>query len=129
MRKRRKSIIIFVVGCLLGALLEHILNKKVEINQFDIEQLSTPLSGSFTIKNNAIYNNNATLLYDSGSTAERYFEVIPILCLVLTHKETLYTKAQSVKDTWGRRCNVLLFFSSEDDKDFPAISLGVKEGE
>ena len=128
MRKRRKNVIIFVVGCLLGVLLEHILNRKVEVNQIDAKHFSKPPSDSYIIKNNAIFHNNATLLYDSGSTAKRYFEVIPILCWVLTQKETLHTKAQSIKDTWGKRCNVLLFFSSENDKDFPAISLGVKEG-
>jgi len=40
----------------------------------------------------------------------------------------LYTKAVHVRDTWGKKCNKTLFFSSKHDKVLPAIGLPVEEG-
>ena len=40
----------------------------------------------------------------------------------------LAARAKSVKDTRGKRCNMLLFFSSKADSSFPAIGLNVEEG-
>ena len=46
----------------------------------------------------------------------------------MTSPHTLQTKARHVKATWGKRCNVLLFMSSKDDAELPAVGLDVKEG-
>ena len=53
---------------------------------------------------------------------------IRILCWVMTSPENLPIKGKPVKETWGKRCNVLLFMSSKDDPSFPAIGLDVSEG-
>jgi len=33
-----------------------------------------------------------------------------------------------VRDTWMRRCDVMLFMSSEEDKEFPTVGLNVSAG-
>ena len=53
---------------------------------------------------------------------------IRILCWVLTSPDNLPIKGKPVKETWGKRCNVLLFMSSKTDPSFPAIGLNVSEG-
>lgn len=47
---------------------------------------------------------------------------------MLTFPENHETKAKHVKETWGRRCNKLLFFSSLEDMHLPTITLNVTEG-
>lgn len=46
----------------------------------------------------------------------------------MTGPQNLETKARVVKNTWGKRCNILLFMSSEENKEFPTIGLKVQEG-
>ncbi|XP_053376738.1 glycoprotein-N-acetylgalactosamine 3-beta-galactosyltransferase 1-like [Mercenaria mercenaria] len=51
-----------------------------------------------------------------------------ILCWIMTSPENLYKKAVHVKNTWARRCNKSIFFSSEKNESFPVVSLNVAEG-
>ena len=51
-----------------------------------------------------------------------------ILCWIPTSPNNLVERAKSVKDTWGKRCDMLLFFSSTEDATIPVIGLNVKEG-
>ena len=51
-----------------------------------------------------------------------------ILCWIPTSPASLAGRAKSVKDTRGKRCDMLLFFSSKADSGFPAIGLNVEEG-
>ena len=46
----------------------------------------------------------------------------------MTSPGNLHKRASHIRETWGRRCNVLLFVSDEDDPDFPAVGLKVKPG-
>ena len=49
-----------------------------------------------------------------------------ILCLVLTHPGK-QKKAFTVKTTWGKRCNVLLFLSNFDHPKLPIVKVNVSE--
>ena len=61
--------------------------------------------------------------------AEEEQKRIRILCWVMTSPKALPIKGKPVKETWGKRCNIFLFMSSQADSNFPdAIGLNVKEG-
>ncbi|XP_076030184.1 glycoprotein-N-acetylgalactosamine 3-beta-galactosyltransferase 1-like [Oratosquilla oratoria] len=64
---------------------------------------------------------------DSGEE-ENLREKVRVLCWVLTYPKNHRPVAMHVKATWGQRCNKLLFFSSEEDPELPAIKVSQREG-
>lgn len=62
------------------------------------------------------------------SIADKLYKDVRILCWILTSPSSIKLKGQAVKDTWGRRCNKLIFMSSEADPAYPSVNLGVPEG-
>ncbi|XP_061182114.1 glycoprotein-N-acetylgalactosamine 3-beta-galactosyltransferase 1-like [Saccostrea echinata] len=53
---------------------------------------------------------------------------VRVLCWVMTAPKNLDKKATAVKNTWGKRCNKVIFFSSETNTSFPTVGLQVSEG-
>ena len=43
-------------------------------------------------------------------------EKVRVLCWVMTAPDNHDLKAKHVKATWGKRCNILLFMSTEEGK-------------
>ncbi|KAK7008583.1 glycoprotein-N-acetylgalactosamine 3-beta-galactosyltransferase 1 [Biomphalaria glabrata] len=64
----------------------------------------------------------------NDTVAKTLKEKVRVLIWVMTSPSTLDTRAKAVNDTWGPRCNKLLFFSSKADSSFPVIGLNVSEG-
>ena len=65
---------------------------------------------------------------DDDSIAKELAKKVRVLCWVMTSPQNLMKKAAAVKETWAKRCNVMLFMSSVSNSSFPAIGLNVSEG-
>ncbi|XP_025020267.1 glycoprotein-N-acetylgalactosamine 3-beta-galactosyltransferase 1-A-like [Python bivittatus] len=63
-----------------------------------------------------------------SSVANELYDKVRILCWVMTAPQNLEKKACHVKATWSRHCNMAIFMSSVEDKNFPTVGLGTKEG-
>ncbi|KDR10418.1 glycoprotein-N-acetylgalactosamine 3-beta-galactosyltransferase 1 isoform X3 [Zootermopsis nevadensis] len=60
--------------------------------------------------------------------AKKLAKKVRVLCWIMTNPKNHETKAVHVKATWGARCNILLFMSSENDTSLPTVKLPVLEG-
>jgi glycoprotein-N-acetylgalactosamine 3-beta-galactosyltransferase len=64
-----------------------------------------------------------------NSTIAKYLESeVRILCWIMTNPSNHEKKARHVKRTWGKRCNKLIFMSSEKNDELEAVALPVSEG-
>lgn len=60
--------------------------------------------------------------------ADKLFSEVRVLCWIMTHEKNLKTKALAVKNTWGQRCNKILFSADHKDTEFPTIDIDVPHG-
>ncbi|XP_073821920.1 glycoprotein-N-acetylgalactosamine 3-beta-galactosyltransferase 1-like [Musca autumnalis] len=76
-----------------------------------------------TLENNFRY-------YELNTTiADKLYNDVKVLCWILTGPANHQKKAIHVKNTWGSRCNKLIFMSSKEDEELGAVKLpGVGEG-
>ncbi|KAK3108481.1 hypothetical protein FSP39_008839 [Pinctada imbricata] len=65
---------------------------------------------------------------ESDEVAKSLQSKVRVLCWVMTNPKNHQSKAKHVKATWGKRCNILLFMSSQEDTSLPAVALPVDEG-
>ncbi|KAL5280832.1 C1GALT1.2 family protein [Megaselia abdita] len=65
---------------------------------------------------------------DGGSLSDTLYREVKVLCWVMTNPANHKTKAWSVRQTWGQRCNKLLFMSTESDGDLQPVVLPFSEG-
>lgn len=55
------------------------------------------------------------------------FDKVKILCMVMTQPDNHRTRADHVRDTWGKRCNKLIFMSSKVDPKLDTVVLPFEE--
>ncbi|XP_067650361.1 glycoprotein-N-acetylgalactosamine 3-beta-galactosyltransferase 1-B-like [Haliotis asinina] len=53
---------------------------------------------------------------------------IRLSCWVMTNPRNLETRSRYIQMTWGKRCDKLVFISSETNTTFPAVGQNVSEG-
>ncbi|XP_020801466.1 glycoprotein-N-acetylgalactosamine 3-beta-galactosyltransferase 1-like [Drosophila serrata] len=98
-----------IMGIGLALLFEYFQTSEVDL---DPEQIQDGI-----IQQNRTEQDLASWLYNETR----------VLCMVLTMPQNHETKALAVKRTWGRRCNKLIFISSQEDKELGAINVNVLE--
>ncbi|XP_068140294.1 glycoprotein-N-acetylgalactosamine 3-beta-galactosyltransferase 1-like [Drosophila tropicalis] len=62
------------------------------------------------------------------STADKLKKDVRVLCWIMTTPKYHRAKARHVKRTWAKRCNVLLFMSTAEDRELPTVKLNATEG-
>lgn len=60
--------------------------------------------------------------------ADKLFNEVRLLCWVMTTPANHKTRAVHIRNTWGKRCNKLLFMSTSVDVELGSVALPVKEG-
>ncbi|CAG0886869.1 unnamed protein product [Darwinula stevensoni] len=84
------------------------------------------MARGYRMNRNMIPNGNALLVAEEGVL--EMSQRVRVLCAIMTHPRNHEKKAKHVRDTWGKRCDVLLFMSSVEDPSLPTVALKVKEG-
>ena len=92
------------------------INKGLDIIMSDLTKINSRLE------------NGENSQRDDESVAQKLHKNVRILSWVMTGPKNLKTRAIHVKNTWGKRANKILFFSSETNDDFPTVGLNTSEG-
>lgn len=66
--------------------------------------------------------------FEDDRVAKKMFDKVRVLCWIMTGPKNHEKRARHVRNTWGKRCNILLFMSSTEDKSLPSVALPVSEG-
>lgn len=73
-------------------------------------------------------DSNINISNDQQPLGQLLFNTTRVLCWIVTSPANHLYKAIHVRNTWGKRCNKLLFMSTEEDDELPSVKLDVEEG-
>ncbi|EDV39552.1 uncharacterized protein Dana_GF24418 [Drosophila ananassae] len=113
-----RNVLCLVLGLIIGIQLTDL---------FEYFQLTDSGFGSTAITKIEAEEATPQLLTEQELSNWLYNET-RVLCMVLTMPQNHESKASRVKRTWGKRCNKLIFISSQADLELGAIDMGVPEG-
>ncbi|XP_786522.5 glycoprotein-N-acetylgalactosamine 3-beta-galactosyltransferase 1-like [Strongylocentrotus purpuratus] len=60
--------------------------------------------------------------------AQVLYDKVRVLCWIMTGPQNINTKAVHIFATWGKRCNKVIFISSEPSDKVPIVKVATKEG-
>lgn len=60
--------------------------------------------------------------------ADKLHKEVKVLCWIDTYPKNHKTKAKAVKETWGKRCNKLVFISTGYDEYLDSVVLPLEDG-
>uniref|UniRef100_A0A3B1IYD0 Glycoprotein-N-acetylgalactosamine 3-beta-galactosyltransferase 1 n=1 Tax=Astyanax mexicanus TaxID=7994 RepID=A0A3B1IYD0_ASTMX len=89
--------------------------------------LNTSISFLTTNKVNEILSPITPITNVDISVATNLTQRVRLLCWILTAPQFLESRAKHVNAAWAKRCNIVLYMSSENS-DFPTVKLNVSEG-
>ncbi|KAG8171988.1 hypothetical protein JTE90_019619 [Oedothorax gibbosus] len=112
----RNCILTLVVGMACGFCFAYVLFSMTNWSPWNV----VPCDGCIEFFGNGTVEGDAEL-------ANELSQRIRVLCWVMTHPAAR-KRCESIKRTWGKRCNILLFMSSEEDPDLPTVRLDIEEG-
>ncbi|XP_062291457.1 glycoprotein-N-acetylgalactosamine 3-beta-galactosyltransferase 1-like [Scomber scombrus] len=61
------------------------------------------------------------------SSGDNSSQTVRVLCWIMTGPKYLESRTRHIKNTWAKRCDVVLYMSSVET-DFPTVGLNVSEG-
>ncbi|XP_069948073.1 glycoprotein-N-acetylgalactosamine 3-beta-galactosyltransferase 1 isoform X3 [Cherax quadricarinatus] len=137
----RSFILTLGTGMFCGFFSFYLLNSTVTVHPRYIEGISPPQSIDNHAHSHDEMENAAGPLGDvamhsshevhhAGEAVEADIlkDKVRVLCWIMTNPSNHEKKARHIKATWARRCNKLIFISSEEDKELGAVALKVGEG-
>ncbi|XP_036338273.1 glycoprotein-N-acetylgalactosamine 3-beta-galactosyltransferase 1-like [Rhagoletis pomonella] len=114
-----RNVVCLLIGLIVG----------VRLTDFcDYVKLQQPNRSVRQNYTNLTHTNTLTAAQDADTLPEYLFNTTRVLCWIMTMPENHLRRAVHIRNTWGRRCNKLLFMTTKDDSFLETVRLDVPEG-